>query len=154
MSSLQRNIITGHNMELHENIERIKQMMGVIKESTNKFDGVVGKIYTFDELPQQTKQDVEDMFGDDLYGEGPDDYLFRYILISPEENESYLLSVFGEWDIEDAKESPYMKKLVRDINKRGLDYPSVGTEGNHRALAHYILDKPLPYLEMTPKEDT
>jgi len=32
MSSLQRNIITGHNMELHENIQRIKQMMGVIKE--------------------------------------------------------------------------------------------------------------------------
>jgi hypothetical protein len=32
MSSSQRNIITGHNMELHENIHRIKQMMGVITE--------------------------------------------------------------------------------------------------------------------------
>ena len=33
MSSLQRNIITGINMELHENIKRIQEMMGVIKES-------------------------------------------------------------------------------------------------------------------------
>ena len=34
MSSSQRNIIIGHNMELHENIHRIKQMMGV-NESQN-----------------------------------------------------------------------------------------------------------------------
>jgi hypothetical protein len=140
-------------MNLQENIYRIKEMMGVIKESTNKFDGVVGKIYTFDELPQQTQQDVEDMFGDGYNEDGPDDYLFRYILISPEENESYLFSVFGEWDIEDAKDDPYMKKLVKDIKKRGLDYPAIGTEGNHRALAYYMLDKPLPYLEMIPKEE-
>lgn len=33
MSSLQRNIITGINMKLHENIKRIKQMMGVITEN-------------------------------------------------------------------------------------------------------------------------
>ena len=32
MSSSQRNIITGHNMKLNENINRIKQMMGVITE--------------------------------------------------------------------------------------------------------------------------
>lgn len=142
------------DMNLQENINRIQSMMGDIKESTNKFNGVIGKFYTFDELPQQTKQDVEDMFGDEFHDEGPDDYLYRYILISPEENESYLFSVFGEWDIEDAKEDPYMKKLVRDIKKRGLDYPSVGTEGNHRALAHYILHEPLPYLEMVPREDS
>ena len=36
MSSSQRNIITGHNMELHENIHRIKQMMGVVSESSYK----------------------------------------------------------------------------------------------------------------------
>lgn len=36
MSSSQRNIITGHNMELHENIDRIKQMMGVVSESSDK----------------------------------------------------------------------------------------------------------------------
>ena len=37
MSSLQRNIITGHNMELHENIKRIQEMMGV-KDSRYNFD--------------------------------------------------------------------------------------------------------------------
>ena len=36
MSSSQRNIITGHNMKLHENIDRIKQMMGVVSESSDK----------------------------------------------------------------------------------------------------------------------
>ena len=37
MSSLQRNIITGHNMELQENIKRIQEMMGV-KDSRHNFD--------------------------------------------------------------------------------------------------------------------
>ena len=37
MSSSQRNIITGHNMELHENIKRIQEMMGV-KDSRYNFD--------------------------------------------------------------------------------------------------------------------
>ena len=37
MSSSQKNIITGHNMELHENIKRIQEMMGV-KDSRYNFD--------------------------------------------------------------------------------------------------------------------
>ena len=37
MSFSQRNIITGHNMELHENIKRIQEMMGV-KDSRYNFD--------------------------------------------------------------------------------------------------------------------
>ena len=133
-------------MNLQESIRRI------LREETNKFKGVVGKSYEFDELPEQTKQDIEVMF-ENNYDEGPEDYLYEYILISPEENEDYLFSIFGEWDIENAKEDPYMKKLVRDIKKRGLDYPAVGNEGNHRALAYYMMNKPLPYLKMTPKED-
>ena len=132
-------------MNLQENIKRI------LKEETNKFKGVVGKSYEFDELPEQTKQDIEVMF-EDNYDESPEDYLYEYILISPEENEEYLFSVFGEWDIENAKEDPYIRKLVRDIKKRGLDYPAVGNEGNHRALAYYMMDKALPYLKMIPKQ--
>jgi hypothetical protein len=122
----------------------------ILREETNKFKGVVGKSYEFDELPKQTKQDIDVQF-EDNYDEAPDDYLYKYILVSPEENEEYLFSIFGEWDIEDAKEDPYMKKLIRNIKKRGLDYPAVGTEGNHRALAYYIMNKPLPYLDMVSK---
>jgi len=132
-------------MNLQESIRKI------IKEETNKFKGVVGKSYEFDELPEQTKQDIEVMF-ENNYDDGPEDYLYEYVLISPEENEDYLFSIFGEWDIENAKEDPYMKKLVRDIKKRGLDYPAVGNEGNHRALAYYMMDKPLPYLKMIKKQ--
>ena len=132
-------------VNLQESIRRI------LREETNKFKGIVGKSYEFDELPEQTKQDIEVMF-EDNYDEGPEDYLYEYVLISPEENEEYLFSVFGEWDIENAKEDPYIKKLVRDIKKRGLDYPAVGNEGNHRALAYYMMNKPLPYLKMIPKK--
>jgi hypothetical protein len=132
-------------MNLQENIRRI------LREETNKFKGVVGESYEFNELPEQTKQDIEVMF-EDNYDEGPEDYLYEYVLISPEENEEYLFSVFGEWDIENAKEDPYIRKLVRDIKKRGLDYPAVGNEGNHRALAYYMMNKPLPYLKMIPKQ--
>ena len=132
-------------MNLQENIRRI------LREETIKFKGVVGESYEFNELPEQTKQDIEVMF-EDNYDEGPEDYLYEYVLISPEENEEYLFSVFGEWDIENAKEDPYIRKLVRDIKKRGLDYPAVGNEGNHRALAYYMMNKPLPYLKMIPKQ--
>ena len=132
-------------MNLQESIRRI------LREETNKFKGVVGKSYEFYELPELTKQDIEVMF-EDNYDEGPEDYLYEYVLISPEENEEYLFSVFGEWDIENAKEDPYIRKLVRDIKKRGLDYPAVGNEGNHRALAYYMMNKPLPYLKMIPKQ--
>ena len=50
--------------------------------------------------------------------------------------------------IGDAIENPYMKKLILDIQTNGLDYPVVGVEGNHRALAFWYLQKELPYLEM------
>ena len=55
--------------------------------------------------------------------------------------------VFGEYDIENALEDPYMKRIIRDIRKNGVKKPAVGTEGCHRALACYELGIDLPYLQ-------
>jgi hypothetical protein len=46
-----------------------------------------------------------------------------------------------------------MRKLVKNIKEKGLDYPAVGTDGNHRALAYYIMKKTLPYLDMNLKPE-
>jgi hypothetical protein len=63
MSSSQRNIITGHNMELHENIQRIKQMMGVIKESTHQIftpDYYLDDFYNMDGMDFYTEEQALD----------------------------------------------------------------------------------------------
>ena len=117
------------------------------RKLTNKFDFVLGKVYSLDELPQHVKDDVDRQF--DEYSElEPKDYHYVAKLLKPEEIEEYLRNSFGEYDIQDALEEPYMKKLVKNIICNGLDYPPVGIEGNHRALAFWFLEKELPYLEM------
>ena len=118
----------------------------------NKFDFEIGKSYEYDELPEKTKDDIDVQF-DDNAEYGPDDYVYVFKLLTPEETEDYLHNQFGEYDIEDAMDDPYMKALIKKIIRVGLDYPAVGIEGNHRALACYTLRKPLPYLEMKLKPE-
>ncbi len=122
-------------------------------EYTNKFNFILDKSYEYNELPKKIKNDIDAQFGEDYDEYGPEDYDYICKLITPEENSEYLENVFGEWDIHDAMEHPYMKRLVKSIKEKGLDYPAVGTEGNHRALAYYIMKKPLPYLEMKLKPE-
>ena len=117
----------------------------------NKFNFEIGKYYEYDELPQQVKNDIEVQVEDEEYDS--DDYIYLFKLLTPQETEEYLENSFGEYDIEDAMNTPYMKRLVRKIKTNGLDYPAVGNEGNHRALAFYMMKKPLPYLEMILKDD-
>lgn len=124
----------------------------IVSESySGKFSFKVNNIYEFEDLPSQIQKDIEIQF-ENSYDEGPYDYIYKYTLLSPEEIESYLFSVFGEDSLQDAIDEPYMKKLIDNIKTKGLKYPAVGSEGNHRALAHYFLGMPLPYLEMIPKE--
>lgn len=114
---------------------------------TKKFNFIVGREYSFGELPAKIKKDIEIQF--DEYSElQPDDYRYVAKLLKPEEIEEYLHNQFGEYDVLETLDSPYMKKLISDIKKNGLDYPSVGVEGNHRALACWFLKRDLPYLEM------
>lgn len=131
----------------------VKKFNKFNNEYTNKFDFVLGKSYEYDDLPKKVKNDIDAQFGDGYNEYGPTDYNYICKLITPEDNSEYLESAFGEWDIENAIDHPYMKRLVKKIKENGLDYPAVGTEGNHRALAYYIMEKPLPYLEMILKDE-
>lgn len=117
---------------------------------TNKFNFIVGKRYLFDELPNEIKNDIEIQF-DEFSDLQPMDYYYVAKLLKPEEIEEYLHNTFGEYEIQDAIENSYMKELILDIQTNGLDYPVVGVEGNHRALAFWHLQKELPYLEMIIK---
>jgi len=118
-----------------------------LNEDTNKFDFIIGKKYEFEDLPKKIQNDIEIQF--DEYSElQPMDYYYVCKILKPKEIEEYLMSVFGEYEIGDVLEEPYMKKLIKDIKRNGLDYPSVGIEGNHRALAYWYLGRDLPYLEM------
>lgn len=117
----------------------------------NKFDFEIGKSYEYEELPKQVKDDIDVQVEDAEYG--PEDYTYLFKLLTPEETEEYLHDSFGEYDIQDAIDDPYMKKLIKKIMINGLDYPAVGIEGGHRALAFYVMNKPLPYLDMILKDD-
>ena len=118
----------------------------------NKFDFEIGKSYEYDELPKKVKDDIDVQFEE--YSEySPEDYTYLFKILTPEETVEYLESVFGEWDINDAINDPYMKKIIKSVKEKGLDYPAVGNEGNHRALAFYAMNKPLPYLEMVLKTE-
>ncbi len=112
---------------------------------TNEFDFEIGKTYQYDDLPEEVKSDIDVQF--DEYGdEQPEDYEWKFKLLPVDEIEEYVTKHFGN-EIEDVIEEPYVQNLIKDIQERGLDYPSVGIEGNHRALVHWYLKKPLPYLE-------
>lgn len=129
----------------------IREEISFINQNTNKFNFIVGKKYEFEELPKQIQNDIEIQF--DEYTElQPMDYYYVAKLLTPKETEEYLMNTFGEYEIGDTLENPYMKKIIRDIEKNGLDYPAVGIEGNHRALAYWHLGKELPYLEMVEKD--
>ena len=118
----------------------------------NKFDFELGKSYEYNELPQKVKNDIDVQFGDYYTEYGPEDYDYIYKLLTPEDLSEYLESMFGEYDITDAMDEPYMKRLAKSIVTKGIDYPGVGYEGNHRALACYMLNIPYPYLEMKLKD--
>jgi hypothetical protein len=117
-----------------------------IKEGyTNKFNFELGKKYSYEELPKEVQSDIGVQF--DEYDEENSiwDYVWKFKLMQPNEIAEYLESHFGNLD--EALQHPYMRKIIRDIKKRGIDWPAVGIEGNHRALACWYLGIPLPYLE-------
>lgn len=117
----------------------------------NKFDFKIGNSYEYNELPEETQEDIRVQF-ENNHDENYDDYLWRFKLLYPEDIEDHIINHFGEYNIGEALDDPYMIELIRDIKNRGLDYPSVGSEGNHRALIHWYLKMPLPYLEPVLKD--
>ena len=109
-------------------------------------DFKIGQRYSYDQLPKQVRDDIDIQF---QYSrdEGVEDYVWEYKLLSPDDIVEYLESVYGEYDMVDACNHAYMVKMIKDIQESGLEYPAVGIEGNHRALACWFLRIPLPYLQ-------
>ena len=129
---------------------------------TTKFDFVPGKDYTFDELPGDETGRIITAFEED-YGplgtslkedaihhfrskeEGgygwpgkAEDATYRAVIIPVDE----LVEKFGH-----LKGKPSLQK---HIEKYGLDYPSIGNEGNNRRTAMAQLKRPMPHLEVIP----
>src|ERR1051325_10317619 len=91
------------------------------------------KIYSFEELPEQVKQDCIIQFPEFEECTPKDcDYIFE--LISYEQLLEELDNLLGPSLIEELEED-YVLKLTEDIRSNGLLYPPIGSEGIHRSLA-------------------
>lgn len=112
-------------------IKKFKLFLEKIKE----FIFTPGKAYYYEDLPEQIKSDI-DLHFEDVYDESPYDYKYVCRIIPNEELAEKVETHFGrEW--EEYAEREEVKELIEDIKNNGLKYPSVGSEGNHRMLAHY-----------------
>ncbi len=118
-------------------------------ESLSKFDFKINKVYQYYELPQEIKDDIDLQF-EDNYEESGQDYQYRCQLIKHKDLGEWIENHFGR-EYEEYLEDEDMIRLINDIKINGLKYPSVGSEGNHRALAHWKLGLDLPYLKMEYK---
>ena len=129
---------------------------------TSKFDFIPGKEYTFDELPGYETGRVVTAFEQEYGPLGTslrEDALhhfrskeeggygfpgtaqqatYRAVIIPNEE----LVEQFGH-----LRGKP---KLQKHIEKYGLDYPSIGNEGNNRRIAMAKLGRDMPHLEVIP----
>lgn len=118
-------------------------------QKTTGMDFVVGRTYEFDDLPEQVQDDIEVQTAE--MGEDSDMYEYHAVLMDPEDNpapEKFDVDT----DPENTVDDPYVVSLVEQIKEDGLSYPPVGSEGNHRMLAYWIMKEPIPYLEMIPKD--
>lgn len=124
------------------------ERLGILTENnfTNKFNFIVGKKYEYDELPDEIRDDIDVQFYDDEMGGSTSEFYYEAKLLDPEVN----LSDYFDWDFK--KDKSYIKSLMKTIEKDGLDYPPVGKEGGHRALALKNLGKKIPYLDIIKKK--
>ena len=146
-------------------IEEMKKKTKEMRKNpayTSKFDFIPGKEYTFDELPGYETGRVVTAFEQE-YGplgtslredaihhfrskeEGgygfpgtAQEATYRAVIIPNEE----LVEQFGH-----LRGKP---KLQKHIEKHGLDYPSIGNEGNNRRIAMAKLGRDMPHLEVIP----
>ena len=116
---------------------------------TTKFDFVPGKDYTFDELSDDhggassLREDALHHFrskeeGGYSWPGKAEDATYRAVIIPVDE----LVEKFGH-----LKGTPSLQK---HIEKYGLNYPSIGNEGNNRRIAMAKLGRDMPHLEVVP----
>jgi guanylate kinase len=117
----------------------------------NKFNFEEGRVYTFDELPNDhggassLKEDAIHHFRSKEEGGygwpgNAEDAIYTAVMIPVDK----LVERFGH-----LQGSPQLEEHIR---KHGIDYPSIGNEGNNRRVAMAHLGRPMPHLEITPAE--
>lgn len=139
---------------IKEEVERISE------QTIDKLPNLsIGKTYEYNDLPEQIQDDIDVQFkiyGNDSEGDewkldgNPEDYQYHYILLPWKEIPKRLPLALGY--IKKAHNSEYLQRIFKDIEQQGLQYPSVGEEGNHRGAYYYINKKDLPYLEIVQKK--
>ena len=121
------------------------------KAETTKFNFITGKEYTFDELPDDNagrsslREDAIHHFRskeDGGYGFSGShlDATYRAVIIPNKE----LVQRFGHLRGK--------SELQKNIEEYGLDYPSIGNEGNNRRIAMAKLGRDMPHLEIISAE--
>lgn len=138
----------------HKSYDKLMSLSEIqsINESNKLF---IDKCYSYNELPEQIQNDIDMQFN--LYGDvdnknkfdgNPEDYKYCYMLLPWKEIPKIFPMVKNY--LKTTSEKHILDKLSNDIKKHGLHYPSVGSEGNHRAAYHYINKINLPYLRIEP----
>jgi guanylate kinase len=137
-----------------------------LRRYTTRFDFVPGKVYSFEELPGHESGRVVTALEED-YGpvgtslredalhhfrskaEGgygwpgsAEDATYRAVIIPVEDLRKWV-NQFGHLT--------GRPKLQKAIEERGLEYPSIGNEGNNRQIAMAHLGRPMPHLVVTPE---
>ena len=122
------------------------------EEINNVSEFEVGMCYQYSELSEDIQNDIDVQFKefvDGSYYEGyPEEYKYCFKLLAPKEIPKYLPLV--KKYIKEYKNGgkDYLEKIIASIKEEGLNFPAVGMEGNHRGAIFYLLNKPLPYLEI------
>jgi len=145
-------IVGAERNSIEENAKKAvrKLIREVIDENINNISEFkIGKCYQCFELPQNVFEDIYAQFSS---GENdPEDYKYCFKLLEPKEIPKYLPLVNTYIKEYKKGDKNYLESIINSIKKQGLKYPAVGTEGNHRGAIFYLLNKPLPYLEIKSK---
>jgi|GEM_PF-4314838 len=106
------------------------------------------QILSFDELPEAVKEEFSVHNEDDLQFD-PYSCRFRAVFVSYEQLTEELDNVYGA-NLIDAVDDEYVLELAANIKKFGTRQLPIGSEGNHRKLAHHYLGRGMWRYQVIP----
>ena len=95
------------------------------------------QILSFNELPEAVKEEFSVQNEDDFEFD-PHSYRFRAVFASYEQITEELDEAYGP-NLIDAVEDKNIRQLASNIKKFGMRQLPIGSDGNHRKLAHHYL---------------
>ncbi len=109
------------------------------------------EIYSWDELPSETRQDLLKQADDIefIHGRTPDKLQYRFQVMPHADLVAFLTAEYGK-GLEKAMDSRAIASLARSIEREGLKYPPAVDEGWKRALALASLDMDMPFFGVVP----